>query len=242
MPMADSALLIIQRRRAALSKISRMKPTAAPTLVKDPLRQLPTHGGGSVAPLPGGKNDALIWRRSIPGIDDRDASSVWVRFDDLDYADNYQALLTHLYGAVDFSCLRRDAPRAERHQVDHVYGRVQLTESYTASKAGIAISVEDMRFHLLEGVPYRANSSGGGNEKKNSRSSITGAYQREQRLLNWMQILKLYGLASPRSAEDGERIAEAQRVLGADGYDPAEVAQGLDSLIALAAKRDDGAE
>lgn len=232
--MSDiSTLAILKRRRKALTTISRHRPTASPVLVHDPIVQLPIHGGGTVTDFEGG----YLWQRSVPELDDRDCASVWVASNKSNYANIYKAFLTRIYGVTDFACLSRSGPKAERHFVDHVYGRVQLVENYADTKSGSTIPADNQRYHLLEAVPYRANSSGGSMEKKMSRSTILSAYQRKQRLLTWVHIIKLYGLMTPRRKDDTPRYSEAIRVLGEDGWQGSEVRDGLNSLIDLAAFR-----
>lgn len=233
--MSDtSTVAIVRRRRKALAKISRLDPLAAPVLVHDPETQLPTHGGGSVRRFQGA---AYVWDRTFPGVDDRDAKSVWVASDDGGYAEIYKAFLTETYGVSDFACLSRTAPVAERHFIDHVSGRVELSQNYQDTKSGTPISAENQRYHILEAVPSRANSSGGGSEKKMSRSTVASSSQRPQRLLRITHLMKLYGLMTPRTKDDATRYAEAIRVLGGDGWPAAEIREGLDTLIELAAFR-----
>lgn len=225
---------IIRNRRRALARISQMNPLAAPVLVSDPYVDLPKHGGGTVRAFSG---SSVIWDRTVPGIDHRDASSLWVRMDDDGYADRYKTFLTELYDARDFACLSRDAAPGVKHQIDHVSGRVEQTENYTSHKDGGAISSIAVRFHLIEAVPQRANSSGGASEKKMSKNSILQDHQPESRRLRWTHLLKLYGLLTPRDTGDESRYVEAIRVMGEDGWDPDDIRTGLDSLIALAAHR-----
>ena len=225
---------ILRNRRRALARISQLNPLAAPVLVSDPHVDLPKHGGGTVRAFAG---TSVIWERTVPGIDKRDATSLWVRMDDEDYCDKYKAFLKELYDAQDFGCLAKNAAPGVKHQIDHVSGRVEQTDNYAKRKSGQAISGAAVRFHLIEAVPQRANSSGGGSEKKMSKNSILQDHQPESRRLRWTHLLKLYGALTPRNTSDEARYAEAIRVMGEDGWNPEEIRTGLDSLIALAAHR-----
>ncbi|WP_172330522.1 hypothetical protein [Mangrovicoccus sp. HB161399] len=227
-------LTVLRRRRMALARMSRISPAAAPVLVHDPVAQLPVHGGGTVRRFRG---SAFVWERGFDGVDPKDACSVWVASDDRGYADIYRAFLAEIYGLADFSCLTRSAPAAERHEIDHVSGRVLLADNYADARSGSPISADSQRYHLIEAVPARANSSSGGGEKKMSRSHVVSAFQRRQRLLNWTQLVKLYGLMTPRSRADAQRYAEALRVMSADGWSEDEIRTGLDGLFDLAGHR-----
>lgn len=225
---------ILKMRRMALAKISQMNPLAAPVLVSDPFVDLPKHGGGKVTAF---KGTSVIWKRTVAGVDDKHASSLWVRMDDDGYGDKFKAFLTDTYSIEDFGCLSRSAAAGVKHQIDHVSGRVEQTDNYADKKAGHTIDTGAVRFHLIEAVPQRANSSGGGSEKKMSKNAILQDHQPTSRRLRWTHLLKLYGVMTPRNSGDEDRYREAIRVMSVDGWDPAEIRDGIDSIHRLAAHR-----